>query len=61
LSEDRVRWLTIDRALREIDERREGSSYEEALLLENMEAYFMEKRAWAQNQLQEHGPAAQSE
>jgi exodeoxyribonuclease-1 len=48
LAEDRVRWLTIERALSEIDERREGSSYEQALLLEGMEAYFLDKMAWAQ-------------
>jgi exodeoxyribonuclease I len=51
LTQDRVRWLTIERALREIDERREGSSYEQALLLEGMEAYFTDRKAWAEGQI----------
>ena len=34
---------TRDRA--EIEERREGCSYEEALLLEWLEAYFRERKA----------------
>jgi len=50
LSEDRVPWLTIHRALQEIDERREGSSYEEALLLEGLEAFFKDKKEWAEGQ-----------
>jgi len=53
LSPDKVRWLTIERALKEIYERREASSYEEALLLEGMEAFFKEKQAWAEESLQE--------
>ncbi len=48
LSEDKVRWMTTDRALSEIDERREGSSYGEALLLEDMETYFRDRKVWAQ-------------
>jgi exodeoxyribonuclease-1 len=51
LSEDKVRWMTIERARREIDERRESSSYAEALLLEGMEVYFRDKKLWANNQL----------
>ena len=35
--------MARDRA--EIEERREGCSYEEALLLEWMEAYFRERKA----------------
>lgn len=58
LSEDKVRWLTIERALREIDERREASSFQEALLLEAMESYFMERKGWAEAQVAEHGPQA---
>ena len=53
LSPDKVRWLTIEQALKEIDERREASSYEEALLLEGMEAFFKEKQAWAEECLRE--------
>lgn len=48
LAEDKARWLTIDRAYKEIDERREGASYEEALLLEGLETFFKEKRVWAE-------------
>lgn len=51
LTKERVRWLTIERALSEIDERREGSSYEEALLLEEMESYFKDKKVWAEGVL----------
>ena len=51
LSQDKVRWLTIDRALKEIDERREGSSYEEALLLEGLEAFYRDKKQWAEDML----------
>ena len=43
--------MTIDRALKEIDERREGSSYEEALLLEGLEAFYREKKQWAEDRL----------
>jgi exodeoxyribonuclease-1 len=53
LTEGKPRWFTIGRALGEIEERREGSSYEEALLLEGMEAYFSGKKAWAEAQLSE--------
>lgn len=48
LTEGKARWLTIERALGEIEERREGCSYEEALLLEGMEAFFKGKKAWAE-------------
>ena len=48
LTEGKARWLTIERALGEIEERREGCSFEEALLLEGMEAYFKKKRTWAE-------------
>ena len=51
LSQDKVRWLTIERALKEIDERREGSSYEEALLLEGLEAFYRDKKQWAEDML----------
>jgi exodeoxyribonuclease-1 len=51
LHEDKVRWMTIARALQEIDERREGSSFEEALVLETMEAFFQDRKAWAADQL----------
>ena len=61
LSQDKVPWMTIERALREIDERREGSSYEEALLLEGMQAYFLERKGWAEKQLEEQAPAAETE
>ena len=50
-SQEKVRWMTIDRALKEIDERREGSSYEEALLLEGLEAFYREKKQWAEDRL----------
>jgi exodeoxyribonuclease-1 len=53
LAEGKPRWFTIDRALGEIEERREGCSYEEALLLERMEAYFRDREAWARSQLEE--------
>ena len=48
LSQGKVRWMTIERALEEIDERREASSYEEALLLERLEAFYREKKQWAE-------------
>jgi exodeoxyribonuclease I len=53
LSTEKVPWLTIARALDEIDARREGSSYAEALMLEGLEAFFRGKKEWAQSQLQE--------
>ena len=53
LAEGRTRWLTIGRALGEIEERREGCSYEEALLLEGMEVYFRDREAWAKSRLEE--------
>ena len=53
LAKDKVRWLTIEGALAEIEERREGCSYEQALSLEEMEVYFKEKRRWAEGQLAE--------
>jgi exodeoxyribonuclease-1 len=51
LTEDKVRWMTIARALEEIDGRREGSSFEEALVLEAMEAFFQDRKVWAKEQL----------
>jgi exodeoxyribonuclease-1 len=51
ISQDKVRWLTIDRALKEIDQRRDGSSYEEALLLEGLEAFYSAKKQWAEDML----------
>ena len=48
LSDKKVRWLTIERALGEIEERREQCSYEQALSLEAMDAYFKGKLAWAE-------------
>jgi hypothetical protein len=48
LTQDKVSWLTIHRALKEVDERSEGSSYQEALMLENMEAFLRDKKAWAE-------------
>ncbi|PZF75864.1 exodeoxyribonuclease I [Aestuariivirga litoralis] len=51
LAKEKVKWLTIEGALGEIEERREGCSYEQALSLEAMEAYFVDKRAWAEGQL----------
>ncbi len=53
LTEDRVRWLTIERALKEIDERSQGASYDEAMLLVNMEAFFRFKREMAEGWLAE--------
>jgi exodeoxyribonuclease I len=55
LTEDKVPWLTVHRALKEIDERREGSSYQEALLLESMETFFRDRKAWAEGQIGERG------
>jgi exodeoxyribonuclease-1 len=53
LTKSKVRWLTIERALNEIEERREGCSYEEALRLEGMEAFFNRKKVWAERLLAE--------
>lgn len=47
MTKEKVRWLTIEGALGEIEQRREGCSFEEALSLEVMEAYFKDKKAWA--------------
>lgn len=57
LAAEKVPWLTISKAFTEIDARREGASYEQALLLEGMEAYFREREAWAHQQLQDQRPA----
>lgn len=51
LTEGKPRWFTIGKAFTEIEERREGCSYEEALSLEAMEAYFKAKLTWAEEQL----------
>lgn len=51
LAKEKIRWLTIEGALGEIEERREGCSYEQALSLESMEVYFKDKLAWAEEQL----------
>lgn len=51
LAKEKVRWLTIKGALGEIEERRDGSSYEQALSLQAMEAYFKDKLGWAEAQL----------
>lgn len=51
LSEDKVRWTTIAQAMKDIEGRREGCSFEEALRLEGMDAFFQEKQAWAIDQL----------
>jgi exodeoxyribonuclease I len=48
LATGKTRWLTIERALGEVSERREGCSYEEEMTLGAMEAYFTEKKAWAE-------------
>lgn len=48
LAEGKPKWVTIARALDEIDARREGCSFEEALFLEALETYFREKRVWAE-------------
>ena len=37
--------------LAEIEERREGCSYEEAVVLEGLEAFFLDKKAWANDQV----------
>lgn len=51
LAKEKVRWLTIERAIGELEDRREQCSYEEALSLEAMEAYFKAKLTWAEGQL----------
>ena len=51
LAKEKVRWLTIEGAFSEIEERREGCSYEQALSLEAMDAYFKGKLAWAEGQM----------
>lgn len=51
LAKDKVRWLTIESAFSEIEERREACSYGQALSLEAMEAYFKDKLAWAEGQM----------
>lgn len=51
LAEGKVRWVTIARALEEIEARREGCSYEEALFLEALDAYFRERKLWAESQV----------
>jgi chorismate synthase len=51
LSQDKVRWLSVERALKEIDEQREGSTYDEALLLEGLEAFYRDKKQWAEDML----------
>ena len=53
LAKEKVRWLTIERAIGEIEERRVGCSYEEALSLEAMEACFKDKLAWEEGLLAE--------
>lgn len=53
LTEGKARWLTIGKALADIEERREGSSYDEALVLEGMEVYFRDREAWAKSRLEE--------
>ena len=51
LAKEKVRWLTIESAFSEIEERREGCSYEQALSLEAMEVYFKDKLAWVERQM----------
>lgn len=51
LTKGKARWLTIERAITEIEERRDACSYDEALSLAAMEAYFDGKLAWAKEQL----------
>ena len=53
LNADKVGWMTLERALRDVEELREGSSFEEALVLEGLEAFFLSKKAWATDQLAE--------
>lgn len=59
LTEGKARWLTIEKALAEIEERREGSSYEEALVLEGFEAFFLAKKAWAKDQVEKRNLLAE--
>ena len=59
LTEGKTRWLTIDKALAEIDERREGASYDEAVVLEGLEAFFSDKKAWAKDQVERGAPLAE--
>ena len=53
LTKEKVRWLTIERALTDIEEGREQCSFEEALALEAMDAFFKDKLALAKGQLAE--------
>lgn len=48
LTQGKARWLTLERALEEIEARREAASYEEAILLEEMATYFKRKRELAE-------------
>lgn len=57
LTEGKARWLTIEKALAEIEERREGCSYEEAVVLEGLEAFFLDKKTWAMSQAEKQDPA----
>lgn len=59
LTEGKARWLTIEKALAEIEERREGSSYGEALVLEGFEAFFLAKKAWAKDQVEKRNLLAE--
>ena len=51
VAKEKVRWLTIESAFSEIEKRREGCSYEQALSLEAMEVYFKDKLAWVERQM----------
>ena len=53
---DAMEWLTIEKALAEIEERREGSSYEEVVVLQGLEAFFLDKKAWAKDQVVKRTP-----
>ena len=55
LSNDKVPWLTIEKALAEMEERREGASFDEAILLDSLEAFFQNKRTWAESRLRDDG------
>lgn len=48
LTQGKSRWMTLERALEEIEGRREAASYEEAILLEDMATYFKQKRQIAE-------------
>lgn len=48
LTNGKAKWLTLEKALEEIEERREAASYEEAILLEEMATYFKQKRELAE-------------